>query len=341
MKFTRQWAADHNVLNYYEYCGPCHQLMAEHGHVRPGSILVGTDSHTCTGGAFGAFATGIGSTEMAGVLISGQIWLRVPESIRVSWEGTLSHRVMAKDLSLKTIKAVGHSGATYKSIEYCGSTIDAMIMDERMCLSNMAVEMGAKVGLIAADRETFSFLEEHGVVCDSSMSMRGDEDAKYCADYRFQADTLLPQVACPHAVDHVRDVIDIGRIPIHQAYLGSCTGGRYHDLKAAAELLKGKKIAKNIRLLVSPASDEVWRKADRAGILSTLAEAGATILCPTCGVCVGLHSGMLSSGEVCISATNRNFIGRMGSTEAEIYLASPYTVAASALTGYICDPRLI
>lgn len=339
VKFTRDWAASHGIEHYYEFVGPCHQIMAERGHVRPGSVVLGTDSHTCTGGAFGAFATGVGSTEMMGVLITGQTWLRVPNTIRVTWDGILPKGVMAKDVSLKTISVVGHAGATYKSVEYVGSTIDEMIMDERMCLSNMAVEMGAKVGLIRPDEKTLIFLRERGIDCKEEDLLCSDPDASYCAEYVFSSKALTPQVACPHQVDNVTDVHQVSDVPIHQAYIGSCTGGRYHDLVAAASLLKGKKIHKGLRLLVSPASDQVWRQADANGVLQILAEAGATILGPTCGVCVGLHSGMLAAGENCISSTNRNFIGRMGSKEAGIYLASPYTVAASALTGHITDPR--
>lgn len=340
VKFTRDWAKEHDIKNYFEFVGPCHQIMAEHGFVRPGTIVVGTDSHTCMGGALGAFATGIGSTEMSGVLLQGKIWMRVPETIRVYWEGHLQEGVMAKDVSLKTIGTIGHAGATYKTVEYVGPTISDMIIDERMAISNMAVEMGAKAGLMQADEKTRRFLEEHGVT-DGDYDLASDADAVFCEELSFTADRLQPMVACPHQVDNVTEAVTVKETPIHQAYIGSCTGGRYNDLKAAAELLNGRKIAKGLRLLVSPASDETWRRADKAGILQILAEAGATVLAPTCGVCVGLHSGMIAAGENCISSSNRNFIGRMGSKEAGIYLGSPLTVAASALTGHITDPREI
>lgn len=339
VKFTRDWANEHGIDNYYEFVGPCHQIMAERGHVKPGTVILGTDSHTCTGGAFGAFATGVGSTEMMGVLVTGQTWLRVPATIKVAWEGALPSGVMAKDVSLKTIGTIGHAGATYKAVEYTGDTIKGLPIDERMCISNMAVEMGAKVGLIAPDEKTEAFLREHNVEWSVSEALLSDPDASYCSEYMFLAKDLEPQVACPHAVDNVHNITELDTIPIHQAYLGSCTGGRYHDLAMAAEVLRGRKIARGTRLLVSPASDEIWRRADKDGILSVLAEAGADILGPTCGVCVGLHSGMLAAGENCISSSNRNFIGRMGSKEAGIYLASPMTVAASAVTGYVSDPR--
>lgn len=341
VKYTREWAKMHGIKNYYEFAGPCHEVMAERGHVSPSMVILGTDSHTCMGGALGAFATGVGSTEMMGVLITGQTWLRVPETIKVIWDGRLENGVMAKDMSLRTIREIGHAGATYKAIEYTGSTMERLPIDERMCISNMAVEMGAKVGLMKADEKTRAFLDEHKAVYKDEDFMESDPDAKFCNTYVFSAEELAPQVACPHQVDNVSDIGDLPQIPVHQAYLGSCTGGRLTDLKCAAEILAGKKLGAGVRLLVSPASDEVWRKASKEGILYTLAEAGATILGPTCGVCVGVHSGMLAAGENCISSTNRNFIGRMGSTEAGIYLASPYTVAASALTGYVTDPRQI
>lgn len=338
VKFTREWAKSHGIDNYFEFVGPCHQIMAEHGFVQPGTIVVGTDSHTCMGGALGAFATGIGSTEMLGVLLQGKIWMRVPETIKVVWKGQLAEGVMAKDVSLKTIGTIGHAGATYKAVEYTGNVISDMEIDERMAISNMAVEMGAKAGLMEADEKTRAFLEEHGVQCEGEWD-RSDKEAVFCSEYQFDAEKLVPMVACPHQVDNTVPASKVKTVEIHQAYIGSCTGGRYHDLEMAASLLKGKKVAKGLRLLVSPASDEVWRRADKAGILRTLAEAGATILGPTCGVCVGLHSGMLAAGENCISSSNRNFIGRMGSKEAGIYLGSPMTVAASALTGHVTDPR--
>ena len=338
VKFTREWAKKYGIKNYFEFVGPCHQIMAEHGFVKPGEVIVGTDSHTCMGGALGAFATGIGSTEMLGVLVQGKIWMRVPETIRVIWNGKLPNGVMAKDISLKTIGTIGHAGATYKTVEYSGNTIEALPVDERMAISNMAVEMGAKAGLIRADEKTREYLKAHGVE-DGDYHLYSDEDAKYDRTFEFSSEMLRPVVACPHQVDNVIEVTEAENVPIHQAYIGSCTGGRYHDLEAAAQLLRGKKIAQGIRLLVSPASDETWKRADEAGILKTLADAGASVLAPTCGVCVGLHSGMLASGETCISSSNRNFIGRMGSKEAKIYLGSPLTVAASAITGYITDPR--
>ena len=293
VKFTREWARDHGVRNYYEFAGPCHQVMVEKGHVMPGDVIVGTDSHTCTYGALASFSTGVGSTEMAGVLATGQTWMKVPQTILARWEGTLGPGVMAKDVSLKTIGTVGHGGATYKTLEYTGSTIASMPMDERFCLSNMAVEAGAKAGLIGYDDETARYLARFGVTRRFD-HLRSDPDAVFARTLVFDAECLVPQVACPHEVDHVCDLADAGQIPIHQAYIGSCTGGRY---------------------------------------------AGAVILASSCGACLGIHSGALASGEVCISTTNRNFIGRMGSKESRVYLASPASVAASAVAGRIMDPR--
>lgn len=338
VKFTREWSGKYGIENYYEYAGPCHQLMVEKGHVLPGTIVLGTDSHTCMGGAMGSFATGVGSTEMLGVLITGKTWLRVPETIRVFWDGILKPGVMAKDISLKTIGTIGHAGATYKTVEYQGGTIAELPMDERLAITNMAVEMGAKAGLMKPDAKVAQYLAERGITTPYTM-VESDPDAVYCQTIQFDAATLSPMVSCPHEVDNVTPVDNVAGVKIDQAYLGSCTGGRYYDLVAAASVLKGHKVKAGTRLLVSPASQDIWMQASRDGILATLAEAGAVIMAPTCGVCVGLHSGLLAEGEVCISSTNRNFIGRMGSKKAQIYLGSPMTVAASAIAGTIADPR--
>jgi len=336
VKFTREWADRHNVKRYYEFAGPCHQVMVERGHVTAGDIAVGTDSHTCTYGALGAFATGIGSTEMLGVLVTGQIWLRVPESILVSASGDLQKGVMAKDVALKVIGEIGHDGATYMALEFCGNTFDKIPMDERLCIANMAVEAGAKNGVFSYDEITRDYLRATGAA--AGRAYRADKDAVYKKRLILNASELEPQCACPHEVDNVVPIRDVER-HIDQAYIGSCTGGRYNDLKQAADLLSGKHIARGIRLLISPASREVWQLCAREGILTTLSEAGATILASSCGACLGIHSGALGAGEVCISATNRNFLGRMGSKAAEVYLASPLSVAASAITGEITDPR--
>lgn len=325
-------------LAYYEGQGPCHQVLAENCYDLPGTLLVGTDSHTVTAGAFGCFGTGIGSTESIGVIMTGEIWMRVPESIEFVWEGELPRGVMAKDLVLRAIGDIGHAGATYKVMEFKGSTIRGLPMDERMCISNMTVEAGAKAGLIAADGVTDAYLREYGNKRPYE-KLGSDPDAVYWGRHTYRAEELVPQVACPHAVDNVHPVSEMRSVPIHQAYIGSCTGGRYSDLAIAAEIVEGKKLAGGCRMLVSPGSPLIYRKAIETGVLQTLMEAGAIIVTPTCGACTGLHSGILAAGENCVSATNRNFKGRMGSYESNLYLASPATVAASALAGRLTDPR--
>ena len=339
VKFTRDWAKENGIDHYYEFAGPCHQVMVDKGHVKPGTVVVGTDSHTTTYGALGCFSTGVGSTEMSGVLMTGQIWLRVPQSIRITWNGKLREGVMAKDVSLRSIKELGHAGATYKAMEYDGDTIRSMIMDERLCLSNMAVEAGAKVGLIGCDGVTAAYLKEKFGDTEDYSWVNSDSDAEYIRELSFKAEDLVPQVACPHEVDNVTEVENLARTKVDQVYIGSCTGGRYYDLLMAAKLLKGRKVADGIRVLVSPASRDIYNECLRDGIFTDLAEAGCTILSSTCGACMGVHSGNIGDNEVCVATTNRNFLGRMGSKSSGVYLASPLTAAASAVTGYITDPR--
>ncbi len=338
VKFTRDWSKAHGVKHYYEYLGPCHQIMAEQGFDLPGTVVFGTDSHTTTGGAFGAFSTGCGSTEMLGIIMTGETWVKVPETIQIMWNGKLHPGVMAKDISLKTIGVIGHSGATYKAVEYQGSTIHDLVMDERMVLSNMAVEMGAKVGMIAPDDKTEQYFRNAGIKKTLNM-VESDADAVYCASYSFDAAELEPMVACPHAVDNVEPASHLDKTQVQQIYIGSCTGGRLSDIKAAAEILDGKKVHTNVRLLVSPASQTVYVQAMEKGYLKKLADAGAVVLAPTCGVCAGLHSGLIANGEACLATSNRNFLGRMGSPGSSVYLSSPATAAATALTGHITDPR--
>ena len=337
LKFTRDWAREYGIIQYYEGLGPCHQVLAEKGFDRPGTLLVATDSHTCTAGAFGCFGTGIGSTEMLGVLVSGEIWLRVPETMLFTWQGRLPEGVYAKDLILRTIKEIGQAGASYKVMEFNGDCIAELSLDERMAITNMTVEAGAKTGLIAPDERVFSYLREIGA--PPGEPVYSDSDAVYAAKYVFQAENLVPQVALPHEVDKVVNIDQAEGEVIDQAYLGSCTGGRYDDLAAAARLLKGRKAHPAVRFLVSPASQEVYHRALRSGILEVLSASGAVILAPGCGACLGLHSGVLAAGERAVSSTNRNFVGRMGHKEAEIFLASPASVAAAAITGKITDPR--
>lgn len=338
IKFDKQWAEEYDIENYFEECGPCHQILAENGFDLPGTLVVGVDSHTVTAGAFGCFGTGIGSTEMAGVLATGEIWLRVPESIRIQWSGKLPPRLMGKDIFLRTIRDIGHAGATYQAMEFCGDTIHALPIDDRMCICNMSVECGAKAGLIACDDKVEQYLRQIGNK-KPYYRLESDPDASYTRHLSYQAQELTPQVACPHAVDNVTDVRQAQGVRIHRGYIGSCTGGRLEDLKAAAEILRGKRLSRRCKLCVCPSSRQVYRQAMDMGLLAELSDAGATILAPTCGACVGFHSGVLADGENCVSTTNRNFKGRMGSSKSSIYLASAATVAASALTGTLTDPR--
>ena len=335
VKFTKNWAIENNT-DYYEYAGPCHQVLAEMGYDRPGRLIVGTDSHTCMSGAFGAFGTGIGSTEMLGVMVTGTIWLKVPESIRIVWSGNLPAGVYAKDMVLKDCGEIGHSGATYMALEYGGDTISSLEMDERMAIANMAVEMGAKNAYIPPDDKTLSYM---GSEANREEMLYPDPDAQYAAVYYRDAAGLAPQVACPHNVDNVHDVAEVGGVPLTQVYIGSCTGGRLSDLRIAANILKGKKANKDIRFLVSPASRRVYLQAMEEGIIQILSKAGAVIIPPTCGLCMGAHNGILAEGESCLSTSNRNFPGRMGSRGSDIYLGSAATAAAAVLEGQIADPR--
>mgnify|MGYP000147266263 CR=1 FL=1 len=335
-KQMRKFAFTHNARFYEVGSGVCHQLMIESGLVFPGGLIVGSDSHTCTYGALGAFATGIGSTEMAAVFLSGKLWFKVPETIKITVEGELPPMIFPKDVILKIVGTVKADGATYKAIEFNGSAIRAMHTEGRLTLTNMAVEMGAKTGIIEPDEKTYSFLRSLGFKMESGF--RSDEDANFSESLKFDVSGLEPMVACPHAVDNVKPVKSVEGTEIDQAFLGSCTNGRLEDLKAAAEIMKGKKISRGVRMIVTPASQEIYLQALKSGILEIFVKAGALVSNPTCGACFGGHMGLLAPGEVCISSSNRNFVGRMGSPEAEIYLASPVTVAVSALAGKIVDP---
>lgn len=319
--------------------GICHQLLPENGHVRPGMLIVGTDSHTTTYGALGAGGTGIGTSDMVYALATGRLWFRVPETIRFELAGDLLPSVSWKDVILHLAGRFGSDGAQYRAMEFDGPAIKNADMASRLTVSNMALEMGAKFGLFPADEVTDSYLRGQGAA--GTNAFRADPDASYEAVHHVSLADLPPQVAMPHEVDRVGPVTDVEGLQIHQAFLGSCTNGRLEDLQAAAEVLANHHIAPGVRLLVAPASRAILQEAVDTGILATLVDAGATVLAPGCGPCFGGHGGLLAPGERCIGTHNRNFIGRMGSAEAEIYLASPATVAASALTGKITDPRLL
>jgi 3-isopropylmalate/(R)-2-methylmalate dehydratase large subunit len=337
-RIMRAFAKEQDIPLFYDigFGGVCHQVMVEKGHVRPGELIVGADSHTCTYGALGAFATGIGSTEMAGVFATGAIWLKVPSSIKIDLTGTFRKYVTPKDLVLYVIGKIGADGATYKTVEFTGTSMLQISISGRMTLCNMAVEMGAKTGIIAPDEVTLAYIEE----CTDKpfMLIGSDSDAIYERTLKVKIDELEPQVACPHSVDNVKPIKEVEGIEIDQAFIGSCTNGRLEDLELAAKFLRGRKVAKDVRLIVTPASQEVYQQALKKGLLEILVEAGAYVCSPTCGACFGGHMGLLAAGEVCISSSNRNFSGRMGSPEAEIYLASPATVAASAVAGKIISP---
>ncbi len=317
--------------------GICHQLLPERGHIRPGMMVVGTDSHTTTHGALAAAATGIGTSEMVYVMATGRLWFRIPETIRYELHGTLAPGVSWKDVILQLIGRFGSDGAQYRSMEFAGPAVAEAGMASRMTVANMGLEMGAKFALFPSDAVTAAYLAERGI--DDVAPLAADPDASYEAVHEVDLSALSPQVALPHHVDNVESVDDVGDITIHQAFLGSCTNGRIEDLRAAAAILQGRKIAPGVRMLVAPASRAILAQAIEEGIITTLVEAGAAILASGCGPCFGGHSGLLAAGERCIGTHNRNFSGRMGSPEAEIYLASPETVAASALAGRIADPR--
>jgi 3-isopropylmalate/(R)-2-methylmalate dehydratase large subunit len=339
-KETREFVREQGISAFYDIGeGICHQVLPEHGHALPGMLIVGSDSHTPSHGALGAFAAGIGRTEAAAVMATGEIWLRVPESLRIVVDGTMPARVSAKDLILRIIGDIGADGADYQSVEFAGPAIEAMSVGGRLTLCNMAAEMGAKNAYVAPDDTTRAWLAGRTQV--AYQEVHPDPDATYTRVLHYDVSDLAPQVARPHRVDNVVPVTEIAGLEINQALIGTCTNGRLEDLQAAADILRGKHIAPWVRLLVLPASREILLAAVEAGLVSDLVAAGATLLNPGCGPCLGAHEGCMAPGERTISTANRNFKGRMGSREAEIYLGSPATVAASALAGVIADPRLM
>lgn len=338
-RFTIDWFRQHGAKHLFVDCGPNPQVMAEMGFFQPGTLVVGNDSHTCTGGAYGALAFGIGTTAVACAAATGKIWLRVPETISVIWQGTLQPAVTGKDMALYMIAKFGPTKLNYKALEFSGPCINELSIDDRTVICNMAVEMGAKAGIIPPDEKTKDAVQARRQF--GEWELCPDTDASYLEEITFNANDLEPMIAVPHHVGNVRSITEVTGVKIDQAYIGSCTGGRYEDLQVAVNILRGKEIHPRVRLIVSPASKWIWERADRDGILSDLSEAGAVITYPSCGPCGGAQGGLLGAGEVCVAASNRNFKGRMGSTEAEIYLASPATVAASAILGRLTDPRKI
>ncbi|KPJ73119.1 3-isopropylmalate dehydratase large subunit [candidate division TA06 bacterium DG_78] len=336
-KRLREFVKEQGIKHFYDLReGICHQILPEFGHCRPGELLVGTDSHTTTHGAFGTFATGIGATEMSGVWATGELWLKIPETIEVTLCGTLKQYVSAKDVILHIVGTLGADGANYKAVEFTGETIGRMSIASRMVLSNLSMEMGAKVAFVVPDDETVSYVKAR---TSKEFKVIGpDPDAHYCKEISIDVTDLGSQVACPHSVDNVKLVREVAGTRIHQALIGSCTNGRLEDLSTAAAILQGKTIHPDVRLLIIPASRKIYLEAIKHGFIETFINAGALILNPGCGPCLGAHQGLLAPGEVCIATTNRNFKGRMGSAESFVYLASPATVAFSALTGAITEP---
>ncbi len=336
-KSMRKFASEMGIENIYYGEGICHQIMVEKGHVRPGTVVVGADSHTCTYGALGTFGTGIGSTEMAGVFISGKLWFKVPETMRFEVENDLPERVSSKDLALKIVGEIESDGATYKAVEYTGKAISEMEVGERMTLTNLAVEMGAKTGIVEPDEKVREFLK--GRLEGEMELLSNDEDAEFESTHYFDAGNLEPQIASPHQVDNVGPISEVEGLTLDQVFVGTCTNGRLGDLKEVADVLEGNQIHPDIRMIINPASREIYQKALNMGLIETFMEAGCVVNNPGCGPCAGSHQGILAPGERCLSTANRNFKGRMGSEEAEIYLGSPVTAAVSALKGEITNPR--
>ena len=338
-KSIREFAAEKGITNYFEIgeMGIEHCLLPEQGLVKPGQIIIGADSHTCTYGAFGALGTGVGSTDMAAGMATGEAWFKVPETIKFVFTGKLQPWVSGKDLILHTIGDIGVDGALYRAMEFTGEVIDSLSMADRMTISNMAIEAGGKCGLIAPDQTTFDYLA--GRVDDDYQVFTSDADACYYKEIEYDVSELEPQVAFPHLPENTRPISQVKDIPVDQVVIGSCTNGRLKDIREAAQVLKGKKKAANVRLLIFPGTQEIYKQAMHEGLIEILIDAGAAVSTPTCGPCLGGHMGVLAAGEKAISTTNRNFVGRMGHPESEVYLANPAVAAASAIAGEIVSPE--
>jgi len=337
----REFANEQGILNYDVFEGVCHQVMPEKGHVMPGDLIVGSDSHTCAYGALGAFSTGIGSTDMAFVFATGKLWFKVPETSMFKIEGKLPRCVYPKDVILHIIGDVGAEGARYRTAEFCGSTVRSMDIPGRMSMCNMAIEMGGKAGIVEADGTTEKYLRERIPDFELDPKWKSDEDAVFAEIKEYDVSDLPPQVACPHNVDNVKPVEEVEGTKINQVFVGSCTNGRFEDLEVVAKIMEGEKVAKGIRLLIIPASHTEYMRALRAGYIEQFMEAGAIVESPCCGPCMGGSFGLIGKGEVGLSTSNRNFKGRQGSPDAFVYLCSPATAAASALYGEIKDPRAV
>jgi 3-isopropylmalate/(R)-2-methylmalate dehydratase large subunit len=339
VKLVREFAREQNITHYYEGgdVGVEHALLPELGLVGPGDIVIGADSHTCTYGALGAFATGLGSTDVAAGMALGETWFKVPETIRVEIKGKIPPDVCSKDIILKIIGELGVDGALYRALEFGGDSVREMDLEARMTMANMAIEAGGKAGLFAADSATVKYCREHGR--ETAGELYPDQGAKYCRRVDIDAGELAPLVACPHLPDNVQPAGELGQVKVDQVVLGSCTNGRISDLRQAAEIIRGRRVASGVRFIVLPATPEVYKQALREGLLEIFMQSGAIIGPPTCGPCLGGHMGILADGEVCLATTNRNFKGRMGSLESFVYLAGPKVAAATAVTGRISLPQ--
>jgi 3-isopropylmalate/(R)-2-methylmalate dehydratase large subunit len=334
-----EWARRHGIKHYYKLgrAGVCHALLPEQGHVRPGEVIVGGDSHTCTYGAFAAFSTGIGSTDLAAAIATGKLWFRVPASMKFILNGSLPSGVYSKDVILAVIGRIGTDGALYRAMEFVGPALAGMSMEARMTMTNMAIEAGAKNGIIPFDDTTKAYLQEHLKEKVEYTVFGSDADAEYLATEVFDCSKLEPMVALPHLPSNAVPIGQCAGKAMDQSYIGSCTNGRIEDLRIAAQIMKGKQVA--IRTLIVSSTPEVWKQAADEGLFDVFYNAGCVISAPTCGACLGGFMGVLAEGEKCVSTTNRNFVGRMGHPKSEVYLASPATAAASAVEGKLTDPR--
>ncbi|OGL47006.1 MAG: 3-isopropylmalate dehydratase large subunit [Candidatus Schekmanbacteria bacterium RBG_16_38_10] len=338
-KKLRDFSKKHRITNYFEVgrMGIEHALLPEKGIVLPGDLVIGADSHTCTYGALGAFSTGIGSTDLAAAMITGKVWLKVPQTIKFNFFGKLNKWVSGKDLILYTIGNIGVDGANYRAMEFCGEVIKNLNMDNRLTICNMAIEAGAKNGIIAPDAETLRYIKKRAI--RKYKLYNSDKNASYEEILEFNCSKIEPQVAFPHSPENTKPVSEAAKVKIDQVIIGSCTNGRITDLIEAAKILKGKKVNPNVRLLIFPATQEIYKEAMKMGIINIFIDAEAVVSTPTCGPCLGGHMGILAEGERAVATTNRNFVGRMGHAKSEIYLASPAVAAASAIKGRIASPE--
>ena len=340
-KLMRDFAKEHHLTNYFEVgkMGVEHALLPEQGIVVPGDVVIGADSHTCTYGALGAFSTGVGSTDVAAAMITGEVWFKVPQTIKFIYKGNLNKWVSGKDLILYTIGNIGVDGALYKSMELTGDTISAMPMSGRLTMANMAIEAGGKSGIIQPDETTRKYVE--GRAKRAFKFFESDSDASYLEVKEYDCSKIEPQIACPHLPDNTKPVSEVTDISLDQVVIGSCTNGRLDDLRVAAQIMKGKKVADYVRALIIPATQQIYKDAMNEGLLDIFIDAGAAVSTPTCGPCLGGHMGILAKGERALATTNRNFVGRMGSPESEVYLSNPAVAAASAIKGKIVSPDML